>query len=68
MKKKKIEDIGLRAIKTFIQGFIGALCITLPTMDFSQSSVWKSVFIGAVASGVSALMNYISNLLSEGDD
>lgn len=70
MKKelKKIEDIGIRAIKTFIQGFIGALCITLPTTDFSQSSVWKSVLIGAVASGTSALMNYINNLLSEEDE
>lgn len=62
---KRIEDIGMRALKTFIQGFIGALCITLPTTDFSQASVWKSVLIGAVASGTSALMNYINNLLSE---
>lgn len=69
MKKKKIEDISLRAVKTFIQGFIGALCITLPTTDFSQSSVWKSVLIGAIASGLSATMNYINNLLEkEGDN
>ena len=68
MKKKKIEDIGKRAFKTFIQGFIGALCITLPTIDFSQESVWKSVLIGAIASGVSATMNYINNLLSKEEE
>lgn len=62
-KKKKIEDIGIRAIKTFIQGFISSLVITIPTSDFSQTGVLKSVLIGALASAISYVMNYFNNLL-----
>lgn len=68
MKKKtlnKINDIGKRALKTFFQAFVGALAIVLPTTDFNQQGVLKAVLIGALASGLSATMNYINNLLSE---
>lgn len=69
MKIKKIEDIGKRASKTFIQAFLSSLTITLPSCDFTQEGVWKSVLIGAIASGLSATMNYINNLLEkEGDN
>lgn len=67
-KRKRIEDIASRASKTFIQGFLGSLAITLPSCNFEQTGVWKSVLIGAISSGLSALMNYISNLLSKGDE
>lgn len=62
---KKINDIGKRAFKTFFQAFIGALCITLPSSDLSSREVLKSLFIGALASGLSALMNFINNLLNK---
>lgn len=65
MNKKKIEDIGSRALKTFIQAFLSSLAITLPSTDFSQEGVWKSVIIGAVAYGLSAIMNYASNLMNK---
>lgn len=65
-----MKDILIRAGKTFIQGFLGALAVTLPSSDFSDMSVVKSLLIGAVAGGVSAVMNLIINLLNnkKGDE
>lgn len=59
------KDIGIRALKTFIQGFFGALAITLPASDFSDMTVIKSLLIGAVAGGVSAVMNLVANLINK---
>lgn len=65
-----MKDILIRAGKTFIQGFLGALAVTLPNSDFSNMQVVKSLLIGAVAGGVSAVMNLIINLLNnkKGDE
>lgn len=64
-----MKDILIRAGKTFIQGFLGALAITLPTTnDFSNTDVLKSLLIGACAGGISALMNFIINLLNKKGD
>lgn len=59
-----MKDILVRAGKTFIQGFLGALAVTLPSSDFSDEKVLKSLLIGAVAGGASAVMNLIINLLN----
>lgn len=67
MNKKKIKDIIIRALKTFIQGFLGALAITLPNSDLASESVLKSLLIGALASGISAVMNFVLNLM-KGED
>lgn len=64
-KIKRINDIGKRAFKTFFQAFIGAIVITLPSSDLSSKDVIKSIIIGAIASGLSALMNFINNLIEE---
>lgn len=65
MKKyKKITDISQRALKTFLQGFVGALVVMLPTSDLCIEGTLKSLLIGALAGGLSALMNYINNLLN----
>ena len=63
--KEKIKDICIRAIKTFIQGFLGALAITLPSTDLTDIALVKSILIGAIAGGISAVMNLIINLLNE---
>jgi len=63
--KEKIKDICIRAIKTFIQGFLGALAITLPSTDLTDVALVKSILIGALAGGVSAVMNLIINLLNK---
>ena len=60
-----MKDILIRAGKTFIQGFLGALAVTLPNSDFSDMSVVKSLLIGAVAGGISAVMNLIINMLNK---
>jgi hypothetical protein len=60
-----MKDIIVRAFKTFVQGFLGALAITLPSTDLSNTAVLKSVLIGACAGGFSALMNLIINLLNK---
>lgn len=63
----KWKDILIRALKTFIQGFLGALAITLPSSDLMADGVLKSLLIGALAGGISAVMNYILNLM-KGDE
>lgn len=63
-----MKDILIRAGKTFIQGFLGALAVTLPSSDFSDMSVVKSLLIGAIAGGISAVMNLIINMLNKKGD
>ena len=66
-----MKDVLVRAIKTFIQGFLGALAVTLPTSYVTDWAVIKSLLIGAVAGGISAVMNLTINLLNdrkEGED
>lgn len=60
-----MKDILIRAGKTFVQGFLGALAVTLPSSDFSDMSVVKSLLIGAIAGGLSAVMNLVINLLNK---
>lgn len=57
------KDILVRAVKTFFQGFLGALAVTLPSTDFTDTTIMKSLLIGAVAGGISAVMNMTINLL-----
>lgn len=64
----KWKDILIRAIKTFFQGFLGALAVTLPQTDFSDSTLLKSILVGAVAAGISAVMNMTVNLISVEED
>lgn len=61
----KIKDIPRRAIKTFLQGFFGSLIVLLPNSDYGDISVLKSILIGALAGGLSAVMNLIVNYLNK---
>ena len=67
MKKVNWKDIGIRCLKTFIQGVVAYLAVSISTTDFNNKEAIKGLIIGAVAGGVSALMNIINNLL-KGDD
>lgn len=60
-----MKDILIRAVKTFIQGFLGALAVSLPNADLTNMAVLKSLLIGAIAAGISAVMNLIINLISK---
>lgn len=60
-----MKDILIRALKTFIQGFLGALAVSLPNADLTNMAVLKSLLIGAIAAGISAVMNLIINLINK---
>lgn len=63
-----MKDILVRAVKTFVQGFLGALAVTLPSSNFTDSKILKSLIIGAVAGGISAVMNLIINSLNKKEE
>ena len=65
MNKEKIKDILIRCIKTFIQGFLATLLVTVQN---GEVEITKSVLIGAIAGGISALMNLIIKLLNRGEE
>ena len=60
-----MKDIIIRALKTFLQGFLGALAVSLPNSDFSDTTVISSILIGAVAAGISAVMNLFLTWLNK---
>lgn len=58
MKKILKNPVLIRAVKTFLQSFIGYIAgIGLYGFDFNNKSVLVGVLISALASGLSALMN-----------
>lgn len=62
---EKIKDVIIRALKTFVQGFLGALAISLPSTNFTDIALVKSILIGAIAGGISAVMNLVVNLINQ---
>lgn len=67
MNKINWKDIEIRCLKTFIQGVVAYLAVSISTTDFTDKEAIKALIIGAIASGVSALMNIINELL-KGDE
>lgn len=67
MKKINWKDILIRCIKTFIQAITAYLAVSISTTNFTDKEAIKGLIIGAIASGVSALMNIINSLL-KGDE
>ena len=67
MKKINWKDIAIRCLKTFIQGVVAYLTVSISTTDFTDKEAVKGLIIGTIASGVSALMNIINGLL-KGDE
>lgn len=67
MKKINWKDIGIRCLKTFIQGVVAYLAVSISTTDFTDKEAIRGLIIGTIASGVSALMNIINGLL-KGDE
>lgn len=63
MKNINWKDILMRCIKTFIQGTVAYLTVSISTTDFTDKEAIKGLIIGTIASGVSALMNIINSLL-----
>lgn len=63
--KEKIIDIFKRAIKTFLQGFVGALPVTITYSELTDEAFMKALLVGALAGGISALMNAILTALKK---
>lgn len=61
----KLKDILIRAFKTFIQGFLATMIVLLKESDLSDLNLLKSVLIGALAGGISAVMNLIIKALQK---
>lgn len=67
MKNISWKDIGIRCLKTFIQGVVAYLAVSISTTDFNDKEAIKGLIIGTIASAVSAVMNLVNSLL-KGDD
>jgi hypothetical protein len=57
VKKYNWLDIGERMLKTFVQGVLSYLIISINGLTDPNDIVWKSLLLGAIASGLSAVMN-----------
>lgn len=68
MKKINWKDIGIRCLKTFIQGVVAYLTVSISTTDFTDKEAIKGLIIGTIASGVSAITNLTLALLKKDDD
>lgn len=60
-----MRNILERAGKTFIEAFIGVLVVTLPNADISDKSVLYSIIAGAIATGISAVLNLALNYIDK---
>jgi len=64
----KIKDVGSRALKTFVQAFLGVLIPQIVMMlnnymdfDWSAWTTYLPIITGALAAGISAAWNGIIN-------
>lgn len=64
----KYKDILVRALKTFMQGFLASLVVFLQSQQTLDEKIIKGALIGAIASGISALMNFIINYLEKDNE
>lgn len=64
MNRERRKDIIQRAVLTFIEGFLGALSVDVFTAT-TDRSVWKSMLLGAVCAGISAVINLARHKLDE---
>lgn len=59
VKKYNWKDIGQRMLNTFVQGVLSYLVISLNNITDANEIVIKSLLLGCIASGLSAVMNVI---------
>ena len=68
MKRIIKNDIFRRAVKTFIQGFLASFLAFIGNNTTFDEKMLKSAFIGALAGGISCVMNMIIKLLNENEN
>ncbi len=59
------NDIVQRMIITFIEGFLTSIIVRLNSTTSYDVTLIKSVFFGAIASGISAVLNLALKLINE---
>lgn len=65
MKKILNDNLVGKILKTFIEGFLASLLVTLPTVNsFGDIDLLKNMFIGALAMGISAVLNLVQGYLN----
>ena len=65
MKKILNDKFVGKLIKTFIEGFLASLVVTIPSItDISNLNLLKTVLVGAIAMGISAVLNLLQESLN----
>ena len=67
--KKFLNDTLLgKVLKTFFEGFIASLVVAIPNInDFTNTKLIESILIGAIAMGLSAVVNLIQEKINKGE-
>lgn len=63
LTKEQAYNIVERALKTFLEAVVAFLIATLPTTVLSDKLSVQALIFGAIASGVSAVLNLVQTLL-----
>ena len=54
-----------KILKTFFEGFLAYLIVTIPTINTaSDYNILKSVLFGAITMGISAVLNLIQEVIN----
>ena len=68
MRKILNDKYASKIIKTFIEGFLASLIVSLQTIEnLSDLNLIKTVLVGAIAMGISAVLNLFQMYLNKGD-
>lgn len=62
------KDILNRALKTFIQGFLASMVVSINNATRVDETVLKSAILGAIAGGISCVMNMVINYLNREEE
>ena len=66
MRKILNDKYVSKIIKTFIEGFLASLIVGLQTVeDLSDLNLIKTVLVGAIAMGISAVLNLFQMYLNK---
>lgn len=58
-----------KILKTFLEGFLASLIISINTIEsYSDINLVKTIMIGAVAMGISAVLNLLQEYLNGKSD
>lgn len=69
MKKLLNDSLCGKIIKTFIEGFLASLIVSLSTItDISDKSILKTVLVGAIAMGISMVLNLLQSLIAKDEE